>query len=101
MVADFLVLAVAVAALVTGAGFLAACLGSRSPISFLLITYVVGWTAVVAFAFALSPFHAVTRASALIWSLLVMLGGAGIWARSSRALPSLRSMTAPLGGAAS
>jgi hypothetical protein len=99
VVADLLVLTVAVAALVTGAGFLAARLGSRSPISFLLTTYVFGWTAVVAFAFALSPFHAVTRASALIWSLLFMLGGAGIWARSSRALPSLRSMTAPLGNA--
>jgi hypothetical protein len=99
VVADFLVLAVAVAALVIGAGFLAARLGSRSPISFLLTTYVFAWTAVVAFAFALSPFHAVTRTSALIWSLLVMLGGASIWARSSRALPSLRSMTAPLGSA--
>jgi Glycosyltransferase family 87 len=83
-----LLLVFAVAALAVGAGCLAACLGVGSPIALLLTTYLLGWTAVVALTFALSPVHAVTRASALVGSAVLFVVGVVVWARRSRPRPS-------------
>ena len=90
MIAGSLLLVLSVVALGVGAGLLAACVTVRSPVSFLLTTYLVAWTAIVGFTFALSPLHAVTRGTALIWSALVLLISLGLWAHRGRPFPWLR-----------
>jgi Dolichyl-phosphate-mannose-protein mannosyltransferase len=99
MIAGSLLLVLAVVALGAGAGFLAACVTVRSPVSFLLTTYLFAWTAIVGFTFALSPIHAVTRGTALLWSALVPFLALGIWLHRDRPVPRLRAALDAFGGA--
>ena len=99
MIAGALLLVLSVFALGAGAGFLAACVTVRSPVSFLLALYLFAWTAIVGFTFALSPIHAVTRDTALIWSALVLLISLGIWVARDRPFPRLRAAMDTFGDA--
>jgi hypothetical protein len=72
----------------TGTGGLAACcLRVRSPIEFLLATYVVAWTWLVGVALALSPFDSVTRGWLLAGLALGLAGGVAAWLALGRPPP--------------
>jgi hypothetical protein len=74
--------------LLAGTGALVACcLRLRSPIAFLLATYVVAWTWLVAVALALSPARWLERWSLLLGLVLGLLGAASVWALLGRPPP--------------
>jgi len=69
------------------AGLTVSLLGTQSPVSFLLGSYVVVWAEVVALAFALSIFHAFGRTGLLIGSAATFAVATAAWILRGRPLP--------------
>ena len=78
-------------ALAVAGGLAAACLRLRSPIEFLLATYLLGWTWLVGASLALSPTRSLTRGSLLATIGVGLVAAAVVWHFCGRpALPDPR-----------
>ena len=83
------VLVAGLGALAATGGLLACCLRLRSPIAFLLATYLIAWTWLVAMTLALSPAKLVTRGWLVGVLALGLAGAFVVWrVRGSPAPPS-------------
>jgi hypothetical protein len=82
--------------LVVAAGFLSACLGHRSIVAFVLSTYLLAWTMVVAFTLLLSPLDLVTAGATWAWLAAACATAGLVWHGMGRPPPPLRGRAAPL-----
>jgi hypothetical protein len=85
--AGLVVLLAGLGALAVTGGLAACCLRLRSPIEFLLATYLVSWTWLVAVALALSPARWLTRGSLLAGIALGLTGALTAWVACGRPPP--------------
>jgi hypothetical protein len=89
-----LLFVVGLGVLATTGALVACCLRLRSPVEFLLATYLVAWTWLVTWSLILSPFHLLTRDSLLLGLGLGLGLAAAAWIALGR--PSLPRLGAAL-----
>ena len=83
-----LLLVAGIGALAATGALAACCLRLTSPIEFVLGTYVISWSWLVATALALSPLHLLTRGSLLFASALGLVLALGAWLVADRPPPA-------------
>jgi hypothetical protein len=89
-----LLFVVGLGVLATTGALVACCLRLRSPVEFLLATYLAAWTWLVSWSLILSPFHLLTRDSLLLGLALGLGLAAAAWIALGR--PSLPRLGAAL-----
>ena len=85
--AGLVVLLAGLGALVLAAGFVACCLGLRSPLELALAAYALAWGWLVLVALALSPAELLTRGGLLAGIALGLAAALAVWLRRGRPQP--------------